>query len=130
MMSVFMVYAFTRLDSIKALFVFSAIVSLLGVIVASGVLSISLSDGNSVRSEPWWQSTKKWLVRGVFVSVASLTFCSLIPSTKDMAAIYFLPKIANNEQVQQVPDKALHLFNAKLDEWINDIRNKEGHKDK
>ena len=42
------------------------------------------------------------------------------PSSKSAAAIYLIPKIANNEQVQQVPENALRLLNTKLQEWLQD----------
>lgn len=42
------------------------------------------------------------------------------PSTKECAMIYLIPKIANNEQIQKVPDNAARLLNAKMEEWIND----------
>jgi hypothetical protein len=57
-----------------------------------------------------------------------MVLACLIPTTEEMAAIYLLPKIANNEQVQQVPDKAMQLLNGKLDEWIADVRGEKKEK--
>ena len=45
---------------------------------------------------------------------------AFIPSTKEACAIYLIPKIANNEQVQKIPENALRLLNAKLEEWIDE----------
>ena len=45
-----------------------------------------------------------------------------IPNSNQVAAIYLLPKIANNEQVQQIPDKALKLMEGKMDEWLDGLR--------
>lgn len=42
----------------------------------------------------------------------------LIPNTKQMALIMVTPKIANNEQVKQIPDKLLDLAN----EWLDELK--------
>ena len=47
------------------------------------------------------------------------------PGTKEACVIYLLPKVSNNEQVQQVPDKLLAIMNKKLDEWVEDVRGKK-----
>lgn len=43
---------------------------------------------------------------------------SLLPSTKEMAIIYVVPKVINNETVSQIPSKLLHLSS----EWIDELR--------
>ena len=62
------------------------------------------------------------------VGQMKLAQATLVPSTKEFAAIYLIPKIANNEQVQKVPDNLLKLLNAKLEDWINDVGKKEQKK--
>jgi len=47
---------------------------------------------------------------------------SAIPTTKEFAAIYLIPKVVNNEQVQKLPDNAVRLMNEKLEQWIEDVR--------
>lgn len=42
------------------------------------------------------------------------------PNSRTIAAMYLVPKLINNEQVNQFPDKALKLLNNKLDEWIQE----------
>lgn len=56
----------------------------------------------------------------IFPVIATLFFISgnLIPSSSTLAAMYLLPKLAQNQQLQQIPDKALTLLNDKLEEWI------------
>jgi hypothetical protein len=41
------------------------------------------------------------------------------PTTKEACAIYLIPKIANNEQVQKIPNNFAKLLNTKMEEWIN-----------
>jgi hypothetical protein len=42
----------------------------------------------------------------------------LIPTKNEAIAIYVIPKIANNEQIQSIPPKLLELVDIKLDELI------------
>lgn len=44
--------------------------------------------------------------------------CAFIPSTKEMAAIIVLPKIVNNEKVQDAGNK---LFDLAV-EWLEDLK--------
>ena len=48
-----------------------------------------------------------------------------IPTTKEMAVIYLLPKVAHNEGIQKIPNQALKLLNFKLQEWLDDRTVKE-----
>jgi len=55
------------------------------------------------------------------IFIPTILFSIFIPSSKMMAAMYLLPKIAGNEQVQQIPSKVLKALNFKLDEWVEDF---------
>jgi hypothetical protein len=57
--------------------------------------------------------------------ILSLMVAVFIPSTKEYVAIYLIPKIVNNEQVQQIPEKAMTILNSKLNEWITDQHKKK-----
>jgi hypothetical protein len=59
------------------------------------------------------------------VLVISMLIFGFIPNTKQAAAIYLIPKLANNERVQQIPDKALTILEKKLDQWISDMSETE-----
>ena len=57
---------------------------------------------------------------GLCLSISALTF---LPSTKQMAAIYVVPAIANNEKVQNISNKTLDISNQLLDltkEYLKD----------
>ena len=45
----------------------------------------------------------------------------MIPSSKTIVAIYIVPKVVNNEHIQAIPTKALELFEAKLDIWLDQV---------
>lgn len=63
---------------------------------------------------------------GAIIKKVSLVFLFfnlgwLIPTTKEMVAILVVPKIANNEKIQQLPDNLLNLVN----DWIKELEPKK-----
>ena len=55
----------------------------------------------------------------VFAAVVSFLYC-FFPSTKEAIAIYAVPKIVANEDVQQIPENAARFINTKLQEWVGE----------
>ncbi|MBP5784489.1 MAG: hypothetical protein J6W16_02760 [Methanobrevibacter sp.] len=49
-----------------------------------------------------------------------------IPTTKEMAAIYIIPKIMNNENLNNIGNEMLNLAN----EWIKELHPKTNSSDK
>ena len=47
------------------------------------------------------------------------------PNSKTIAAMYLVPKIIENKQVSELPDKMLKLLNVKMDDWISDLAGEE-----
>lgn len=117
MISPWTIYWITRLDAIRGL---SNTVFIIGAILLCVLMCIT-----PIIIDVWGEKDKRKIILrairigigSVCVGVACLTFT---PSTKEAAAIYLIPKIVNNEQVQQVPENALRLLNIKLEEWIQD----------
>jgi len=60
---------------------------------------------------------------GVILSAFLLIgiFC---PTTNQMATIYVLPEIINNEQVQKMPQKMLDATEKQLDKWVDEATEK------
>jgi len=56
------------------------------------------------------------------LAVIFILLAVFVPNTKQACTIYVVPKIINNEQVQQIPDKLLELGNKQLDEWIEEFK--------
>lgn len=56
----------------------------------------------------------------LFVFVASCAVRTFIPSTREMCAIVVVPKIANNEKLEQFGDKAYNL----AIEWMDELKPK------
>jgi len=108
-MNGWLIYWITRLDALQAGFIVTLVVGT----ILSIVMSIAFfSEG--------WEPGKMWLKRFVSIAITAGLLLVFLPSTKEAVAIYLIPKIANNEQVQKVPEQALRMLNAKLEQWIDD----------
>jgi cytochrome bd-type quinol oxidase subunit 2 len=124
-MTGFDIYLFTRLDAIRDFLIFPLVIFLMS-LTASGIMWIIAITADEEEEKYCGIGKKLTKLSASIVLLASLML-TFIPSTKEYAAIYLIPKVVNNEQVQQVPENALKLLNAKLQEWLKDI-NKEGDK--
>ena len=62
----------------------------------------------------------------IFIPAAVVSFLLFvaIPTTKQAAAIYFVPKVLNNKQIQKMPNKLVTLANDWMDEQIKSIKTK------
>jgi len=63
----------------------------------------------------------------VVVPMLSIT-ATLLPTTKQMAAIYVLPPIINNEKVQQVPNDLLDILGLSIERAKKELSNEIGKK--
>lgn len=111
MITMWDVYWFTRLDSLIGLCIFFIVV-FATMLIVMGIFAVI---------EDRWEKVKK----SFMICAATMTFfiilATFLPSTKEAVAIYILPKIVNNEQIQKLPDNALQLMNTKMEEWIKDM---------
>lgn len=115
-MSHWMMYLITRLDTIRGMATPFAVFSGLGLLICSVLLLTSPADLDE-REKTIISSWKK-IAFVIFVS--SILAQILTPTTKDVAAIYLVPKIVNNEDAQKLPGNAAKFLNAKLEEWVKD----------
>jgi hypothetical protein len=110
------IYWITRLDQIQCIFIF-----LYFAFIASGFIGGIFSVASEVWEETYWTRAKsawtRWAV-GFFILIVVSFFT---PSTKEMVAIYMIPKVANNEQIQKLPDDTAKFLNAQLELWIKKI---------
>ena len=131
------IYWLTRLDDFNALFVVVLIVLVLLTIanVAGGL--ISMDQANFYKS---FRDTKKEknnkacmrrrFKRAVKLGVAALLLglgMSFMPSTKQMAAIIIIPKIANSEIVAEMGDATKELIVLARD-WMRKLAPAENQK--
>jgi len=115
------IYWITRLDSLGILLAIISVV--LGcVLFTTGILG-GIEDYFTASV-----NFRKWFVRGTVMFSVSLSLLVFVPTTTEVAAIYMIPKIANNEQVQKLPDNAMKFINGKFEEWISDMTKKKKEK--
>ena len=110
MLTWWQVYLWTRLDGIRSLFIIGVVILLIGLFFYVVILADSSYD---------WEDIKKWFFLQLSLGVLFLLLSVAIPSKEDFALIYVLPKIVNNEKVQQIPEKFLDVANKKLDEMLD-----------
>ncbi len=114
------VYWFTRLDSLVTVFQVLLITGIVGLVPFIICLITEYGDYGDDKQKKiinWL----KVLLSGLVFSMLCLMF---IPTTKEAAAIYLLPKIANSEfakEAEKIPEGAAKLMNLKLQEWIDEV---------
>jgi len=92
------------IDLVCSVFLMSLIISIPAMIV----LRIG-GDENFKLGEKILKKVVVWSIIMVGVGI-------LVPNTKEMAAIYIIPKIANSKQVSQLPENLINLVN----DWAKD----------
>jgi len=115
-MSAWIVYLVLILSSVKVFFI---VIAFSGIVVFLCFWFHQWLDDNGYE----WVC-KKPVQRCLAFFVCLFFIACLIPSTKQACLIYVIPKIANNEQVQKIPDKLLELGNKYLDEQLKDLDKK------
>ena len=104
------------LVTLNSIVTVSGIIAVVIGIIAFISVAIVLDD-----TLPPWMTIVLGVVAIFFAMVAAFT-----PSTKQMAAIILVPKIANNEKVQTVGNK---LYDLAV-EWMDELRpNRDGSKE-
>lgn len=108
-------YWITRLDDIGT--ALAVIIALSGI---TAIFTLINACGFS-DAEVWNPEKAVYFYRTVMFFMAILMFETLIPDSKSMAAILIVPKIVNNEQVQQMPSKIMDLAT----EWLEALKPKK-----
>lgn len=101
-------YWLLKLDDIRAFCAFLVGFAILAIIVS---LTAYRNDED--------EKMKKTATAGFLLGFFGLALCggaiTFLPSTKQMATIYVVPAIANNEKIQQIGGKTLDISNQLLD---------------
>ncbi len=113
-MSYAFMYWFTRLDVLQETFTVMAIVA--GVVLLFGAIVVTV-EGN-------WDRYKKaaFIITPIWLFFACGAV--LIPTQKEAAAIFLIPKMVNNEQVLNIASGSLSVVELKMKEWISDLTEK------
>lgn len=112
----FIIYLIGVLDNILY-FVGICLVGLgIGIVLISLGYCIAYVDGGAEEATPYKKTVKNFVIAFIIAGL----FVSFTPSSKTVAAMYLIPKIANNEMINQIPEKALNVLNKKLDSWLEE----------
>jgi len=119
-MTHFEMYLITRLDGVCTLFggllTAGLTATIIGGIIIAGS-SISCSKEQGAREGRVGRRMAMW---GALTSVIFGSLLTLIPTTQDMALIYAVPAIVNNEDVQALPPELAKLARMKIDELLRE----------
>jgi purine-cytosine permease-like protein len=131
MISVFEMYLLVMLTSIKGFLIVTTGIIAVMFLVALVAYFVNESQGNGYSKEDKDKLRASW-IRKFFLGrlavalIFILLFTCFIPSTKQMAAILIIPKIANaiqsndklTEEVSQIPMNVVSLAN----DWIETLK--------
>ena len=105
-------YWLLKLDDILAISLAIFVLTFVGFVVCL-VGAISYKDENYFECEYNKFKTGRNILFWFVLFFGSIVM--FVPSTKQMAAIYVVPAIANNEKVQNIGNKTLDISNQLLD---------------
>jgi len=116
------IYLFTRIDTVKSItegvFVLSSLVTL-GIFVA--FISFVCAEDTDTNFPIWVKkSGTKILTTYLFV----VFLFAAIPTQKEAAAIYLLPKLVNSgfaKEMQQLPEEFASALSVKLEAWVEEM---------
>jgi hypothetical protein len=111
----FLIYLVGICDYLKAFFIGLAAVSLISIIILFNHLVFE-------DEAPAFVSRAKWLIVGFMMSSLLAAFA---PSSSTLAAMYLVPKIVENKNIQKIPDNIAKALNAGLDKFINNVTDRK-----
>ena len=128
--SPFEIYLITLVDKVCSI---SEIGIFLGFLASGLLLTFWLiAKAESYKTEDD-EKTIQRLARYLKSAVTCLVCCVLlntfIPSSKTIAAMYFIPAIVNNEHIQNSTSNTLKMLEGLTKEWLEDFIKKESKKD-
>ncbi len=114
------IYWFTRLDIIRCI---AFIFAFLGFIAAliSGFVSAVTNDPREEDDHIAATRIFKWSLPVFIFGIFTLSF---VPSTKEVAAIWAIPKVINNPQVQSIGTNTLNIAEIGIKYLRDKIENK------
>ena len=125
MLSHFEMYLFVMLDSLKC----ASLVTFILLLGSSVMLGVTVATCSSYEKDKHTLMTK-WLKRSLMASTLFTLLFVALPNTKQAAAIYLIPKIVNNENVQEIADNSLKGIRVLAEQWLEELapvqKGKEG----
>lgn len=114
-----LIYVVARLDALNVFFKLTTIIFGAATVILFAIYIADKIDNYGDGGE----KSKPFLKLFGLIAVIFITMAILLPTSKEAVAIYLIPKIARNEDVQKVPSNAVKFLNIKLEEWLRDVEN-------
>lgn len=124
-MSPWTIYILLKLDDVAKFAWTIAVISLILAGIAMLVGFIIFADYDRQPFPPLAKKMIKWFVP---LGLVFALFGTLLPSTKEAAAIYLIPKVVNNESVQNISSNTLHLLEEYTGELLRDMKDEASKK--
>lgn len=112
------IYWIGILDSVKDTMVSALAIGTIAFVLWLIALFIVYADDAEEKTKA---TTKKMTIIIGSIIVALLTIKPFIPSTKHAAAMYIVPAIANNENVQAIGSNGLEGLRILTEEWLQGL---------
>ena len=105
-------YWFTRLDSLQGLSIAMA--------VGAGMLLFVLAMISDIVGKPY---LKDHWVKVVCAGLFAITVTVMVPTQKEAAVIWLIPKMVNNEQLNTITKNSLSILEEKTKVYLEDLTN-------
>lgn len=106
-------YWIVILDNINLMMVVLSVMFTFGTFAAFGYAGTT--------EDHWWLPITSFIMLFVFMAI-----CTFVPSTRQMAAILVVPKIANSEKIQMAGNK---LYDLAV-EWMDELKPNKNNNEK
>lgn len=120
LISPWFLYLWTRLDSLAfASGLFATLFLIVGGVYLVFFAVAYFSDDIPEEKMPTIVRLNKWVI-GIFLTLSFMTLS--IPSSKDAAIIYIIPKIANNENIQEEAKELYDYAITAMKEYLPKVK--------
>ena len=114
-MTSWFIYWMIIIGRLHELFIAAAILSAFAILTWELVVIVECANNDDKE----YANKKKLLpVKFSFIILLFIILAVLTPKLDEIAAIYLIPKMVNNESIQEIPEKALDLLEIQIDKWI------------
>lgn len=92
------------------------------VVIAVSIAFYALEKSSWGENENLIAATQKGIKYGIITAITAATLILVIPSKNTIAAMYVVPKIVNNEAIQEISGNSLEVLRELTKKWLYDIR--------
>lgn len=114
-MSPFLMYCMLMADN----FLFVAFAVFFVYVVAYFIIW-ALQENGYPEEKSTYQIHLKKMNRFCFIPIFCLLFLAFVPGTNKLMMLYFVPKIANNEAIQDISEDSIKVIQKKLTEMLGE----------